>query len=162
MEYARAVRNALPEAARVRMQSKLLQEEWDVPVRNWQDMGAIRRGGGGGERLSTTARKGWLHGAAQLDQQPLDHDDTTLSSARIDIQTTHDPHARVAPETQCIRVLCDQHRFAGQVSMVRVGSGGRWSYHDQDGCEIQYAAWSGPRPSSSGGRRTRVCGCLHC
>ena len=40
MEYARAVRNALPEAA-------------------------VGKGGGGGERLFTIgAREGWLHGAA--------------------------------------------------------------------------------------------------
>ena len=29
----------MPSAARVRTQPRLLPEEWEVPIRNWQDMG---------------------------------------------------------------------------------------------------------------------------
>jgi hypothetical protein len=37
-EFARLMREAIPEAARIRSQPQLLQEEWDQPTKNWQHL----------------------------------------------------------------------------------------------------------------------------
>ena len=40
VEYARMVKAALPEAAQIRMQPKLLQEEWNQHIKEWQHLNA--------------------------------------------------------------------------------------------------------------------------
>ena len=125
MQYARAVRNALPEAARVRMQSKLLQEEWDVPVRNWQDTGPPDRW--------RWWRKTVYYRCSMLEKVGY----TAQPSA---VLVTQDPDALILRGYPRTQVMCSLDvdagagkrsiviverflvGFAGQVSMVRVGS----------------------------------------
>eukprot|EP00435_Cladocopium_sp_Y103_P070750 s129_g36.t1 len=40
VEYARSIKAALPEAAQIRMQPKLLQEEWNQNIKEWQHLDA--------------------------------------------------------------------------------------------------------------------------
>ena len=55
-EFLRSVAQAMPAAARVRMQSRLVQDEWDAPVRMWQELGPA---GGVGLFPRNSSRRCW-------------------------------------------------------------------------------------------------------
>lgn len=40
LEYKRQIKEAMPTAARLRLQPRLVQEEWDCPIQHWQHLTA--------------------------------------------------------------------------------------------------------------------------
>ena len=124
VEFASAVRRALPEAAKVRMQPRLVQAEWDSPIRSWQDLGPS-----GG--VAVVAKE----------NLPLVLEKVGYSSRPTAALVTQDPDSLGLRGYPRSRVVCSldvdagagerkivlvdrflvQLGFAGQVNMVREG-----------------------------------------